>query len=141
METFELEIATPERMVLRAVVTEAQVPGFAGYLGVLPGHAPLIGELGIGELALTGAEGKVRHLVVGGGFLEIRPDKVVVLADSAEWPEEIDPARARAALETAEERQRSSDPTTDYAAAGRAVRLAQARLAARQRYTDETVQQ
>ncbi|MGH9540625.1 MAG: ATP synthase F1 subunit epsilon [Terriglobales bacterium] len=139
MDTFELEIATPQRMVWRAPATEAEIPGFRGYLGALPGHAPLIGELGIGEMSWRDAEGKIRRLVVGGGFMEIQPDKVMLLADSAEWPGEIDPARAQAALEQAEERQRRNDPEVDHVAATRAVLLARARLASRQRHTQETV--
>lgn len=139
METFELEIATPERLLARATVVEVQIPGYSGYMGILPGHSPLIGELGIGELSWRDAAGKERRLVVGGGFLEVRPEKVSILADVAEWPGDIDPARAQAALERAEALQRSTDPNADHAAAGRAVLLARARLTARQRHTEEAV--
>ena len=98
-----LEIATPTRLVVSAVVDEVVAPGIEGYFGVLPGHAPFLTTLGIGELTYrTGRE--EYHLAVAGGFAEIRNDKVIVLADTAERPDEIDRTRAEQARERAERR-------------------------------------
>jgi F-type H+-transporting ATPase subunit epsilon len=90
----DLEVVTPERELVHESVDEVQVPGKDGYLGILPGHAALLGELGIGELSYqTG--GRDHYLAVLGGFLEVREDHVRVLADAAEKPEEIDVEKAR----------------------------------------------
>src|SRR5437667_2280854 len=98
-----LEVATPSRFVIGEQVDEVVVPGIEGYFGVLPGHAPLLSTLGIGEL--TYRSGRDEHyLAVAGGFAEVRNDKVIVLADSAERPEEIDRERAARARERAERR-------------------------------------
>ncbi|HLI84142.1 MAG TPA: F0F1 ATP synthase subunit epsilon [Bryobacteraceae bacterium] len=91
----DLEVVTPERELVHEQVDEVQVPGRDGYLGILPGHAAMLGELGIGELSYkTG--GREHYLAVLGGFLEVRGDHVRVLADEAEKPEEIDLEKARA---------------------------------------------
>ncbi|MBI3681998.1 MAG: F0F1 ATP synthase subunit epsilon [Acidobacteria bacterium] len=127
-DTFELEIATPERLLLREQVTEAQIPGASGELGVLPGHAPLLSELGIGPLSYV-AGGQRRVLSVAGGVLEVIEDQVRVLAISAEKPEEIEPGRAGRALERATERLRSTKENLDYARALSALKRAQTRLA------------
>src|SRR5437879_13787723 len=88
-DTFQLEIVTPEKMVVRDVAEEAQIPGKNGYLGILPGHAPLITELAVGEITYrSGAS--THHLAVAWGFAEVLPDKVTILAETAERPEEID---------------------------------------------------
>src|SRR4051794_27418930 len=101
-DTLELEVATPERELVREQVSEVQVPGREGYLGVLPGHAPLLGLLGIGTLTYT-VGGSKRYLSIHCGFLEILDDHVRVLADIAERAEEIDIQRARAALERSQQ--------------------------------------
>ena len=98
-----LEVATPARLVVSESVDEAIVPGLEGYFGVLPGHAPLLSTLGIGELTYRIGRAE-HHLAVSGGFAEVRRDKVIVLADRAERPEEIDRARAERARERAERR-------------------------------------
>src|SRR5260370_42566109 len=97
-DTLELEVATPERELVREQVTEVQVPAAQGYLGVLPGHAPLLGLLGIGTLTYM-VGGNKRQISVQGGFLEILEDHVRVLADISERAEEIDIQRAKAALD------------------------------------------
>ncbi|MGH9534429.1 MAG: FoF1 ATP synthase subunit delta/epsilon [Terriglobales bacterium] len=145
--TFQLEVATPERLVLRVACTDARIPALQGYIGMRPGHAQWIAELGSGELAWTPAANAVAEpasaaphppqMILGGGFVEISADKAVILADSAEWPGDIDPARALAALERAQEAERSPDPGVDHLAAARTVQHAQARLAAREQYTRE----
>jgi len=98
-----LELATPMRLLVAETVDEVVAPGIAGYFGVLPGHAPLLTTLGIGEL--TYRTGRVeRHVFVAGGFAEVRNDKVIVLADTAELPQEIDRVRAERAKARAEQR-------------------------------------
>src|SRR5919201_6841687 len=98
-----LEIATPTRLAVTETADEVVIPGSEGYFGVLPGHAALLATLGIGELMYR--IGRDEHyLAVAGGFAEVRNDKVIVLADTAERPEEIDRARADRARERAERR-------------------------------------
>ena len=81
--TFELEVATPERLLVDAQVTEAELPGKDGYMGILPGHAPLLSALGKGTL--TYSEGGTKHVInIDGGFMEVFDNHVRVLADSAE---------------------------------------------------------
>jgi F-type H+-transporting ATPase subunit epsilon len=100
-EAIELQIVTPERHVLEETVDAVEVPGKEGYLGVLPGHAPLITELGIGTLAYRkGAE--THFLTVISGYAEVLPDRVIVLAEASEKAEEIDAGRARTAQERAQ---------------------------------------
>ena len=82
-ETFLLEVATPESLLVRDNVTEAQIPAKGGYVGILPGHAALLSELGEGKLSYT-AEGRRRALTVRGGWLEVSGNHVRVLADAAE---------------------------------------------------------
>ena len=102
-DTFELEIATPNRLLVREHVTEAQIPAANGYLGILPDHSPLLALLGTGSLSFT-LNGKSQSLAISGGYVEVQPDHVRVLADSAEKAEEIDLERASVALKRAEER-------------------------------------
>ena len=83
--TFQLEIVTPEKKVVDTAAEEVQIPGKNGYLGVLPGHAPLITELAVGEIKYR-AGGKEQHLAVAWGFAEVLPDKVTILAETAERP-------------------------------------------------------
>ena len=103
-DAIQLVIVTPERQVLKETVAEVTVPGADGYLGVLPGHAPLITELGVGELTYRTAGGQAGLLAVIRGFAEVLPDRVSVLAETAEFAEDIDLKRAQAALRRAEER-------------------------------------
>lgn len=123
-----LEVATPTRLAVAEVVDEVVVPGSNGYFGVLPGHAPFLSTLGVG--ALTYRIGRdERHLAVAGGFAEVRNDKVIVLADTAELPEEIDRERAERARERAERRLAGRSPDdVDYARAAAALARALARL-------------
>src|SRR5579863_1270947 len=104
-ESIELIVVTPERQLLRESVVEVTLPGADGCLGILPGHAPLITELGIGELTYRSkGAGQVAHLAVISGFAEVLGDRVTVLAEMAERPEEIDLGRAEEAKKRAEER-------------------------------------
>ena len=97
----ELEVVTPERRVLAEPVEMVTVPGLNGELGILPGHTPLISQLKTGVLTYV-QDGKNSQLHVSGGFVEVRDDKVSVLADVAERPEEIDVPSARSARERLE---------------------------------------
>jgi F-type H+-transporting ATPase subunit epsilon len=125
--TFQLRIVTPDREVVRDEAEEMQIPGREGYLGVLPGHAPLISELKIGEITYRKGA-KVEHLAVTWGFLEILPGQVTVLVEAAEKPEEIDVDRAKAARERAEKRLKSPDPEVDLNRAQVAMERALIRL-------------
>ncbi len=102
-DTLQLEIATPMRLVVSDTVDEVVAPGREGYFGVLRGHAPFLTTLGIGELTYRKGRDEY-HLAVAGGFAEVRNDKVIVLADAAERPEEIDRERAERARQRAEQR-------------------------------------
>jgi F-type H+-transporting ATPase subunit epsilon len=100
--TLQLEIVTPERLVVQDEAEAMQIPGKDGYIGVLPGHAPLITELGVGQIAYR--KGKmIRWLAVGWGFAEVLPDKVTILAETAERAEEINVEEAERARERAEQ--------------------------------------
>ena len=129
-DTFELEIATPEKLVIREQVTEAQIPAEGGMIGVLPDHAPLISELGIGELTYV-VGGAKSSLVVSKGWVEVLHNHVRVLADHAERANEIDVARAQASLKRAEDRlSKAAAGGVDIARALNAMKRAQARIAA-----------
>ncbi|MBI1739437.1 MAG: F0F1 ATP synthase subunit epsilon [Acidobacteriales bacterium] len=126
-DTFQLEIVTPEKLVVKEVAEEVQIPGRTGYLGILPGHAPLITELAVGAITYR-AHGESRTLSVAWGFAEVLQDKVTILAETAEHPEEIDVARAQKAKERAEQRLKSNDPEVDYGRAEDALQRAETRL-------------
>jgi F-type H+-transporting ATPase subunit epsilon len=99
----QLDVITPERRLLSEQVDAATVPGLGGELGILPGHTPLISQLKTGVLSYTQGQ-TTRRLLVSGGFVEVNEDRVSVLADLAEFPEEVDAARARSEREEAERR-------------------------------------
>jgi F-type H+-transporting ATPase subunit epsilon len=126
-DTFQLEIVTPEKKVVDTAATEAQIPGKNGYLGVLPGHAPLITELAVGKISYH-AEGAEKGLAVAWGFAEVLPDRVTILAETAERPEEIDVARAHEAKERAEQRLTSGDINVDVEQALNSLHKAETRL-------------
>ncbi len=126
-DTFQLEIVTPEKQVVKDEAEEAQIPGRDGYLGVLPGHAPLITELAVGVITYR-AKGNTHSLAVAWGFAEVLPEKVTILAETAERPDEIEVDRARKAKERAEQRLKSNDPQIDYARAEDALQRAETRL-------------
>jgi F-type H+-transporting ATPase subunit epsilon len=126
-DTFQLEIVTPTRLLVEEAAEEAQIPGASGYLGILPGHAPLISELGVGVITYK-ANGETHTLSVAWGFMEVLPDKVTILAEAAERPNEIDTGRAQQSKERAEERLKSNDPETDYTRAEDALKRAETRL-------------
>ena len=102
-ETFELQVVTPERQLVREAVDEVQIPARGGYLGVLPGHAPLLSEMEMGELSYR-QQGEWHYLGVFWGFVEVLPERTVVLAELAESAGEVDSDRAREAQQRAEDR-------------------------------------
>lgn len=104
MSTFLLEIVTPERKVYTEQVNMLVAKGVEGELGILPNHIPLVTPLKIGSITVKKQGSKDEIIAVNGGFMEVRKDKVVILAESAELPEQIDVDRARAAKERAEKR-------------------------------------
>jgi F-type H+-transporting ATPase subunit epsilon len=126
-DTLELEIVTPDKMLVKESADEVQIPGKAGDIGVLPGHAPLITELTIGEIAYKHG-GKTEHLSVAWGFAEVLPDKVTILAQTAERANEIDVPRAQAAKVRAEDAMKNPGPDFDYDANLNALKRAEVRL-------------
>jgi F-type H+-transporting ATPase subunit epsilon len=129
--TFELEVATPDRLLVKDQVTEAQIPGKTGYLGVLPDHAALLSELGSGLLTYS-IGGKSHSVVVSGGWVEVLPGGTRVLAATAERPDEIDLKRAQESLDRAERRLKEAGDW-DIARALRAAERARARVEAASR--------
>jgi F-type H+-transporting ATPase subunit epsilon len=126
-DTFQLEIVTPEKKVVDTAAAEAQIPGKNGYLGILPGHAPLITELAVGEIKYR-ADSTEHVLAVAWGFAEVLPDKVTILAESAERPSEINVERAREAKQRAEQRLSSGDANVDVERALDSLHRAESRL-------------
>jgi len=128
-EVIELVVVTPERQLALEAVVEVTIPGLEGALGVLPGHAPLMTELGIGELSYrTGTSSEPISLSVIRGFAEVLADHVTVLAETAERAEEIDVARAEAAKARAEKRLASNDTNIDWDRAGIALQRSLIRI-------------
>src|ERR1017187_4095584 len=129
----QLEVVTPERLLVREEVESVQAPGEAGYLGILPGHAAFVGLLGTGILDYA-AGGRSRQLAVSGGFIEVLAGHVRVLADVAERAEDINVERAKVALKRAQEDvAKASASGEDSAAATAAQDRANARVGAAER--------
>lgn len=126
-DSFQLEIVTPEKLVVRERAEEAQIPGANGYIGVLPGHAPLITELGAGEISYRSG-GQLHRYATAWGFAEVLPDRVTVLAETVERPTEINVARARQALVQAEESLKSAQTEEQVSNQIGKVRREQARI-------------
>ena len=125
-ESIDLEIATPERLLVKEQVSEVQIPGKDGYLGILPGHAALLSQLGTGFLSYTVASRK-RYLSIHGGFVEVLPEQVRVLANVAERAEDIDVDRARKDFAQAHEQVMNPSPDLDPTIALEAMFAAQDR--------------
>ena len=104
-----LELATPTRQLVSEEVHEVVAPGSEGYFGVLPGHAAFLATLGSGEVVYRRGRDEV-HLAVHGGFAEVTPERVIILAETAERPDEIDRTRAERARQRAEQRMTGRDP-------------------------------
>jgi F-type H+-transporting ATPase subunit epsilon len=125
--SIELQIVTPDRLILREQVDEVEIPGSEGYFGVLPGHTPLLASLAVGELWYRKGTEKT-YLSIAFGFAEVLPDRVTILARLAERADEIDPARAEAARQRAEERLAQQQSTVDYERARVALLKSMTRL-------------
>ena len=126
-DSFQLEIVTPEKLVVRDTADEVQIPGRSGYIGVLPGHAPLITELGAGEISYR-SNGQLHRFSMAWGFAEILPDKVTVLAETVERADEIDVTRAQQSLTKAEELLKSAQSESEFTVATDKIKRAEARL-------------
>ena len=127
-ESFDIEIATPERLLAREKAVRAQIPAKDGYIGVLPDHASLLSELGIGALTYTTPEDHRFSIAISGGFLEIHNNVVRVLTDQAEKGHEIDVSKAEQDLKQAQDAMINPALGIDIASALIAARHAQARI-------------
>jgi F-type H+-transporting ATPase subunit epsilon len=140
-ESIELIVVTPERQVLRETVVEVTIPGLDGELGILPGHAPLITELGVGEMRYRKTTSSQPILLaILGGFAEVLPDRVTILAETAERAEEIDVARAEAAKARAEKRLASHDANVDWDRATISLQRAVIRIQVARKYRGAPVE-
>lgn len=126
-EKIHLIIVTPERQIFSGMVDQVEVPSSQGYLGILPGHAPLLAELGIGNISYRIGDRK-ELLFCSWGFAEVLPERVVLLAQAAETASEIDLNRAEQARTRAEKRLSSKDPSLDFARVELAMLRAISRL-------------
>jgi F-type H+-transporting ATPase subunit epsilon len=124
--SFELEIVTPDKLLLKEQVDEAQIPGSEGYFGVLPGHTPMLASLAVGEMWYRQGQ-EVTYLSLAFGFCEVLPDRVTILAQLAERAEDIDVQRAEEAKRRAEERLKNASDV-DYERARTALVKSLARL-------------
>jgi F-type H+-transporting ATPase subunit epsilon len=127
-EKIHLVIVTPERQLFNGLVDQVDVPSSQGELGILPGHAPLLAELGIGNIRYKIGD-RTEFLFCSWGFAEVLPDRVVILAQAVEAASEIDLNRAEQARSRAEKRLASKDPNLDFARAELALLRALSRLA------------
>jgi F-type H+-transporting ATPase subunit epsilon len=125
--SLELQIVTPDRLILREQVDEVEIPGSEGYFGVLPGHTPLLASLAVGELWYRKGQEKT-YLSIAFGFAEVLPDRVTILARLAERATEIDFERADAARKRAEDRLAQSQTAVDYERARVALLKSMTRL-------------
>lgn len=128
--SIQLTVAVPDRQVLDAEVSSVQFPLTTGYIGILPGHAPLLAEIGTGVLTYAESLGTEHHLAIDGGAVEVLPDRVRILAEYAELAPEINKVRAQEALDRANKRLGLQSMEIDLERARRAVTKAQARIAA-----------
>ena len=110
---FNLQIVSADRSLVNETVDEVEIPGAEGYFGVLGGHTPLLALLGTGELWYRQG-GDTHYLSLSGGFAEVQPDRVTILAQNAERADEIDIARAEAAKKRAEDRLQTMHPDMDF---------------------------
>jgi F-type H+-transporting ATPase subunit epsilon len=139
-DSIQLIVVTPERQLLHEAVVEVTIPGLDGELGILPGHAPLITELGIGELNYrTSSSGQPVPLAILAGFAEVLPDRVTILAETAERATEIDLERAERALDRAQKRLASSDTNLDWDRATLALQRSLIRIQVARKYRGQPV--
>lgn len=127
MNQIELQIVTPDRLIVQDQVDEIQVPGVEGYFGVLPGHTPFLAALAVGEMWYRKGTEKT-YLSIAGGFAEVLPDRVTLLATLAERADEIDVKRAESSKQRAEQRLAQPQEDVDYERARLALQKAVSRL-------------
>jgi F-type H+-transporting ATPase subunit epsilon len=127
-----LEVAVPERQLINEEVDEVQAPAATGYLGVLPGHAPLVSELQVGVLSFRVGD-KIRAMALDGGVMEVLPAQVRVLADEAQWGEEVDIDKESRTRDEVQERLRERTESVDFDRERLVLARAQARLEAHAR--------
>ena len=126
-DTFQLQVATPERLFVDEQVSEAELPGRNGYMGILPGHAPLLSALAPGILTYVSG-GNRQAIVIDGGFVEVFDNHVRVLADSAERADQVDTNRARQDLDAANRALREAHDSQESDTALELLQKAQARI-------------
>ena len=127
-----LEVAVPERQLINEEVDEVQAPAATGYLGVLPGHSPLLSELQVGVLSFRVGD-KIRAMALDGGVMEVLPAQVRVLADEAQWGEEVDIDKESRTRDEVQERLRERAESVDFDRERLVLARAQARLEAHAR--------
>ncbi len=127
-ESIKLEIVTPEKIVIDEQVQTATAPGSEGEFGVLPGHTPFLSTLKLGSVHYTDRDGEERYVFVSGGFAEVLPDKITVLAESAEKRQDIDGERAKDALARAQKRLEEKRADTDMVRVEASIARATLRL-------------
>jgi F-type H+-transporting ATPase subunit epsilon len=132
--SIELQIVTPDRMLVKEQVDEVEIPGSEGYFGVLPGHTPMLASLAVGEMWYRKGQEKT-YLSLANGFCEVLPDRVTILAQIAERAEDIDPARAEEAKRRAETRlQQAKDVDYERARTALVKSLARLQVASRSQF-------
>lgn len=127
MASFTLQLVTPERVLLSEEVRAVRAPGIEGSFGVLAGHAPMMTALTVGLIKVEYANGDLEHIATSGGFMEVRPDKTIILADTAERASDIDIARAEATIARSREHLATGN-AVDYDEASQALERATNRL-------------
>ncbi|CAM5797325.1 MULTISPECIES: F0F1 ATP synthase subunit epsilon [Brevibacillus] len=128
MSKMTVEVVTPERVLFSGEASMVIARGVQGDLGILPNHMPMVTPLKIAPVRIKTEGDKELVMAVSGGFMEVRGDKVTILAETAERPEDIDPSRAKAAKERAEQRLNEKHPDLDLRRAERALQRAITRL-------------
>jgi len=130
---FYLEVVTPERKFFEGYVEMVIVDSTDGQLGIMKGHVPMVAPVAIGIIKIK-QQGVWREAAINEGFMEVTPEKTIILSHSVEWPEEIDVKRAQEALERAQERLRQKRSLTEYHRSKAALARAMSRLKVRKRY-------
>src|SRR5271163_4974556 len=126
----QVRLVTPDRILVDQSATAVELPGLSGYMEVLPGHAPLLSELGSGEVRIHGGEAGEQKYHVSWGFVEVLPDRVTILADEAEKPEKIDTAAAQQELQEGHKMwHEAGDREEVYAEANELIADAESKLA------------
>jgi F-type H+-transporting ATPase subunit epsilon len=129
-DQLKVRLVTPDRILVDQTADAVEVPGKSGYFEVLYGHAPLLSEIGAGEVRLHGGQGGDQRYVVARGFVEVLPDRVTILAESAQKPEEIDAGAVQQELQHGQDLwNEAGDDAEKYAHAGEVIAEAEAKLA------------